>query len=212
MIARPPTVVLNDVVEFEYAVDAAGVNSAVNAAAPRSTGTHVQVAVVDAATTDSQPVIDEPSNLKFTVPAREVVAVMVFEMRYCGDVAAKARDTVVDANPMEMVKFDVEEVAPFASVAVTDTVEDPATVGVPEIVPVELLKLNPPNSDPVNEYVSAVRPPDAPTARENALSTVPDKPAAGVAMVNAPATVNVAVVDVLEVATPLLMVLVTTDV
>ena len=97
MIARAETDVLKDVVEFEYAVGAFGMNSAVNVAAPRLTGDHAHVAVVDAATTDSQPAIDNPSNLKFTVPAREVVAVMVFEMRYCGDDDANARATVVVA-------------------------------------------------------------------------------------------------------------------
>jgi hypothetical protein len=97
VIARAETEVLKDVVEIEYAFDAAGVNSAVNVATPRLTGDHAHVAVVDAATTDSQPDIDNPSNLKFTVPAREVVAVMVFEMRYCGDDDANARATEVVA-------------------------------------------------------------------------------------------------------------------
>jgi hypothetical protein len=41
---------------------------------------------------------------------------------------------------------------------------------------------------------------------------VPDKPVVGDAIVRAPATVSVAVVEVLDVATPLLMVLVTTAV
>lgn len=97
VIARAEIEVLKDVVEIEYAFDAAGVNSAVNVAAPRLTGDHAHVAVVDATTTDSQPAIDDPSNLKFTVPAREVVAVMVFEMRYCGDDDANARATEVVA-------------------------------------------------------------------------------------------------------------------
>ena len=48
------------------------------------------------------------------------------------------------------VKFDVDFVAPFASVTVTDTVEEPATVGVPEIVPVEVLKLRPFTKVPVS--------------------------------------------------------------
>ena len=119
---------------------------------------------------------------------------------------------VVDAYPMEIVKLEVVAVAPFASVTVTDTVDVPAIAGVPEIVPVELFKLKPLNRDPFNECVRFVRPPDATTARENPLSTVPDKPDEGVVMDSAPATVNVAVVEVLEVETPLLMVLVTTAV
>jgi hypothetical protein len=48
------------------------------------------------------------------------------------------------------VKSDVDAVAPFASVTVTDTVEEPATVGVPEIVPVEVAKLKPSTNSPVN--------------------------------------------------------------
>ena len=150
MIARAETEVLKDVVEFEYAVDVLGVNSAVNIAAPRPTGTHAQVAVVDAATTEPQPAIDDPSKLKFTVPAREVVAVIVFEMRYCGDADANARETVVDAYPTEIVKLEVEAVAEFTSVTVIDTVEEPVTLGVPEIVPVEVSKLRPSINVPVS--------------------------------------------------------------
>ena len=97
VIARATTVVLIDAVELEYAEVNVGVNSADNDIAPRSTGVHAHVAVVDAAATASQPGIDVPSSLKFTTPERDVVAVMVFEMRYCGDAEASARDTVVDA-------------------------------------------------------------------------------------------------------------------
>lgn len=82
VIARPDTVVFNDVLEFEYAEDDDGVNSADNDAAPRSTGTQSQTAVVLAATTDSQPVIELPPNLKLTDPARDVVAVMRLVTRY----------------------------------------------------------------------------------------------------------------------------------
>ena len=187
-------------------------NSADKTASPRSTGTQSHVAVVVATTTDSQPEIDNPSNLKFTDPACEVVVVMVFETRYCGDSDSNARDTVVDAYPTEMVKFDVVAVAPFASVTVIDTVEDPAIVGVPETVPVEVAKLKPLTNVPVNVYVSAARPPAPGITIDKALFAVPDNPVAGVTIVRAPATVKVAVVEVLELATPLLMVLVTTDV
>jgi len=151
VIARPTTVALRDVVEFEYAVEAVGVNSADNAADPRETGTQSHTAVVEAAATDSQPSMEIPPSLKFTVPARDVVAVIRFVVRYCGDPVANARDTVVDAYPTDTVKFDVVAVAPFASVTVTDTVDVPETVGVPEIVPVDELKFKPFTNVPVNE-------------------------------------------------------------
>jgi len=208
-------VVLNDVVEFEYAVEDVGVNSADNAADPRETGTQSQTAVVEGAATAPQPVIVVPSNIKFTLPARDVVAVIRFVVRYCGDPTANARNTVVDAYPTDTVKFDVDAVAPFASVTVTDTVENPETVGVPEIVPVEELKFKPLTNVPVNEYVNEARPPEPGTASENALFAVPDKPVEGVTIVRAVATVNVAaeeVVDVVEIELPLLIEFVTTTV
>ena len=153
VMARPPTVALSDAVEFEYAVDDEGVNSADSAADPRETGIQSHTVVVEATATAPHPSIETPPNLKFTVPARDVVAVMRFVVRYCGDPDANSRDTVVDAYPIEIVKFDVDVIAPFASVTVTDTVEEPATVGVPEIVPVEVLKLKPFTKVPVNAYV-----------------------------------------------------------
>ena len=215
VIARPATVALNDAVEFEYAVEAVGVNTADKAAAPKSTGTQSQVAVVVATSTAPQPSIETPPNIKFTFPAREVVAVMPFVVRYCGDPAANARDTVVEAYPTAIVKFDVDAVAPFASVTVTDTVEVPATVGVPEIVPVEVAKLKPSINVPVNKYVKEVRPPEPGTARENALFAVPERPVVGVAIVRAVATARVAADEVVEAVdreTPLLIVFVTTTV
>jgi hypothetical protein len=211
VIARANTVGLSDVVELEY-VDVVGVNSALNAARPKSTGTQSHVAVVAVAATASQPTIEVPPNIKFTVPARDVVAVMRFVRRYCGDADAKAKLTVVEAYPTEIVKFDVAAVAPFASVTETDTVDDPVAEGVPEMEPVEVLKLKPLTKVPVNEYVREARPPEPPTANENALWAVPDKPVVGVAMLNAPATVKVAALEVVEVATPLLNVFVTTTV
>ena len=60
---------------------------------------------------------------------------------------------IVRAVAIVTVKFDVVAVAPFASVTLTDTVEEPATVGVPEIVPVEVLKLKPFTKVPINAYV-----------------------------------------------------------
>ena len=215
VIARPATVALSDAVEFEYAVKAVGVNTADKAAAPKSTGTQSHTAVVEAAATAPQPVIVVPSNLKFTVPARDVVAVMRFVVRYCGDPDANSSDTVVDAYPTEIVKFDVDAVAPFASLTVTDTVEVPATVGVPEIVPVEVAKLKPSINVPVNKYVKEVRPPEPGTAREKLLFAVPERPVVGVTIVKADATARVAADDVVEAVeseTPLLIVFVTTTV
>ena len=150
VIARPTTVELNEVVEFAYAVDAVGVKVADNAVVPRAAGIQSHVAVVDAAAIAPQPEIVAPPNMKFTVPARDVVAVMRFVTPYCGDAEANANDTVVEAYPIAMVKFDVAAVAPFASVTVTETTADPATVGVPEMVPVEVAKLKPLTSVPVS--------------------------------------------------------------
>ena len=149
VIARAATVVLSDPVEFAYAVDDVGVKVADNDAAPRAVGTQSQTAVVVAAATAPQPEIVAPPNMKFTVPAREVVAVIRFVTPYCGDEEAKAKLTVVEAYPIVMVKFDVAAVAPFASVTVTETTADPATVGVPEMVPVEVAKLKPLTNVPV---------------------------------------------------------------
>jgi len=185
-----------------------------SAADPSETGTQSHVAVV-VAVTAPQPEIVVPPNMKFTVPARDVVAVMTFVVRYCGDPDANARDTVVDAYPTETVKFDVDAVAPFASVTMTDTVEEPATVGVPEIVPVAVAKLKPFTKVPVNAYVNEARPPAPGTTREKELFAVPNKPVVGAAIVNAFATVNVASADVIgveEIDEPLLIEFVMTTV
>jgi hypothetical protein len=149
VIARPATVELNEAVEFAYAVDDVGVKVADNDAAPRAVGTQSHVAVVVAAATAPQPEIVVPLNIKFTVPARDVVAVMRFVTPYCGDTEANDKLTVVEAYPIAIVKFDVDAVAPFASVTVTETTADPATVGVPEMVPVEVAKLRPLTNVPV---------------------------------------------------------------
>ena len=84
-----------------------------------------------------------------------------------------------------MVKFDVDAVAPFASVTVTDTVAVVATVGVPEIVPVEASILSPFCNVPFSVYVRGERPPAPGTAREKALSPVLFRPVVGVAIVRA---------------------------
>jgi hypothetical protein len=57
---------------------------------------------------------------------------------------------VVEAYPIAIVKFEVTAVALFASVTVTDTVEEPATVGVPEMVPVAVAKFKPLTNIPVS--------------------------------------------------------------
>jgi hypothetical protein len=106
--------------------------------------------VVLAAATAPQPEIVVPPNIKFTVPARDVVAVMRFVTPYCGDEEANAKLTVVEAYPIATVKFDVDAVAPFASVTETDTVDEPIAEGVPEISPVEVLILSPATNAPVN--------------------------------------------------------------
>ena len=62
-------------VELEY-VDVVGVNCAESAVTPIVVGIQSQVAVVVAAVTELHPEIDTPPTMKFTVPAREVVAVI----------------------------------------------------------------------------------------------------------------------------------------
>ena len=74
---------------------------------------------------------------------------MRFVTPYCGDTEANDKLTVVEAYPIAIVKFDVDAVAPFASVTVTETTADPAANGVPEMVPVEVAKLRPLTNVPV---------------------------------------------------------------
>jgi hypothetical protein len=72
---------LIEAVEFEYAADDVGENVAESAAVPRSTGVQSHEAV-EVADTDSQPGIETLFNMKLTVPARDVVAVMRFVVLY----------------------------------------------------------------------------------------------------------------------------------
>jgi len=120
---------------------------------------------------------------------------------------------IVRAVATVIVKFDVEAVAPFASVTVTNTVRVAAVVGVPEIVPVEasMFKLF---QDPplLHAYVSEARPPAPGTVSEKALLAVANSPVVGVAIDNAPETVRVAADEVVEEETPELKVFVTTTV
>jgi hypothetical protein len=74
-------VAFNEAVEFEYAADEVGENVAESATVPRSTGVQSHEAV-DVADTDSQPGIETLFNMKLTVPARDVVAVMRFVVLY----------------------------------------------------------------------------------------------------------------------------------
>ena len=109
---------------------------------------------------------------------------------------------VVDAYPMVIVKVFVDAVAPFASVTVTESAELPIAVGVPEMVPVEVLNRSPLTNVPVSAYVKLLRPPDPGTASENALCAVPASPVTGVAIDSALAIVSVAALDVVEIEIP----------
>jgi len=96
----------------------------------------------------------------------------------------------------------VDAVAPFASVTVTEIAELPIAVGVPEMVPVEVLNSRPLTNVPVSAYVKLLRPPAAGTARENALCADPPSPVTGVAIDSAPATVSVAALEEVEMEMP----------
>jgi hypothetical protein len=83
---------------------------------------------------------------------------------------------------MEMVKLEVTAVAPDESVTVTAMVDDPASVGVPEITPVDEFNDKPPGRLPaVTLKLFPPGPPEVPTVRENDSSNVPDNPDDGVA-------------------------------
>ena len=130
-------------------MEAVGAKVADSAATPREAGTQSHVAVVVVAATASQPAIEVPPNMKFTLPARDVVAVMRLVVWYRAEDTSD-RLTVVEAYPMAKVKFDVVAVAPFASVTVIEPVDEPVAVGVPEMVPVPVAKLKPLTSVPVS--------------------------------------------------------------
>jgi hypothetical protein len=100
------------------------------------------------------------------------------------------------------VKLDVVEVAPSASVTVTDTVDDPVAVGVPEMVPVVELILKPATSAPFNEYANGLRPPVADTASENALAPELVNPVVGAEMAGPTGTVRVAVAELVATLIP----------
>jgi hypothetical protein len=94
-----------------------------------------------------------------------------------------------------MVKLDVDAVTPFASVTVIDTADEPVTFGVPEMVPVAVLKLKPFTNDPDSANERGERPPDEIGESEYELSAVPANPTIGVVIVGALATVTVAAVE-----------------
>ena len=100
------------------------------------------------------------------------------------------------------MKLDVVAVAPFASVTVIDTVDEPVTVGVPEMVPVDELKFRPFTNVPVKANQNAERPPEMTMGSENELSAVPDKPLVGVVNVSASPTATNATVDVVVMEMP----------
>ena len=100
------------------------------------------------------------------------------------------------------MKLAVDAVMPFASVTVMDTADEPVTFGVPEMVPVAVLKLKPFTNDPVNANERGARPPDDTTGSENELSAVPVDPVVGVVSVSALATVTVATVDAVVMEMP----------
>ena len=109
------------------------------------------------------------------------------------------------------MKLDVDVVTPFASVTVIDTADEPVTFGVPEMVPLAVLKLKPFTNEPDSANERGERPPDEIAESEYELSAVPDNPVIGVVINNALATVNVAALDVVPAEIPL-RVLVTTTV
>ena len=75
----PLTTVIESVVDVDVSkfAESVGEKIAVKETEPKDAGVQEQVAVVDAADADPQPLMVEPPNLKFTAPARGTVAVMV---------------------------------------------------------------------------------------------------------------------------------------
>ena len=99
--------------------------------------------------TSLQFLITLPLALKRTFPAVETVTVIALVIPKVIVVEAKAMVAVAEPVTTEMVKEEVEEVAPLLSVAVTVTAESPRDVGVPEIRPVEVVRESPGGRDPV---------------------------------------------------------------
>ncbi len=73
---------------------------AVSETEPIAPGVHEHVAVVEAAVADPQPEIVEPSNLKFTDPARGTVAVIVTAPPSAAFVAEPGRAIVTDVEAL----------------------------------------------------------------------------------------------------------------
>ncbi len=79
IVETPLTTVTGRIVDVEVSklLESLGLNIAVRETFPSETGVQVQVADVLEALDEPQPEIVTPSNRKFTVPARETVAVIV---------------------------------------------------------------------------------------------------------------------------------------
>ena len=99
--------------------------------------------------TSLQFLITFPLALKRTVPAVETVTVIALVIPKVIVVEAKAMVAVADPVTTEMVKEEVEEVAPLLSVTVMTSAESAREVGVPEIRPVEVVRESPGGRDPV---------------------------------------------------------------
>ena len=100
------------------------------------------------------------------------------------------------------MKFAVVEFAPSASVTVTDTVDVPVAVGVPEMVPVVELRLKPATRVPFNEYANGLRPPVAGTASENAFDPELVNPVVGAEMAGPTGMARLAVAELVATLIP----------
>jgi hypothetical protein len=171
-------------IDDEYTKESVGVRVADNCNNPTAVGLQSQNADVDTAETVPHPGMVTPPTMKFTVPGCDVVAVIRAMLPYVGETSATAMLIVVSKYAIERVKSVVAALTGRASVTVTLRTVDPATVGVPVIAPVALLKFSPAGNEPVNAYVKGAIPPDPPTVKAKALFTVPDSPAVGVEITN----------------------------
>ena len=135
-LETPLTTVIESVVEVDVSkLDVSvGVKMAVSDTEPSDAGVQEQVAVVDAAAADPQPLMVEPPNLKLTAPARGTVAVMVTAPPSAAFVAAlgSAIDMEVDAL-LTMMVSDLVPTCELPSVARTVWEYVPAGVVAPAV-------------------------------------------------------------------------------
>ena len=121
-VETPLTTVMESVVVVDVSKldESVGVKMAVRETEPKDAGVQEHVALVDAAAADPQPLMVEPSNLKFTAPARGTVAVMVTAPPSAAFVAllGSAIVIVVDALLTVMVR-DLVPTCELPSVART---------------------------------------------------------------------------------------------